>query len=40
MTREGIRQAEKRVVKAFRTFVERELSDYDLQFVGGGRREP
>ena len=40
MTREGIRQAEKRVVKAFRTFMERELSDYDLQFVGGERREP
>jgi RNA polymerase sigma-32 factor len=40
MTREGIRQVEKRVVKAFREFVERELSGYDLQIVGGERRGP
>ncbi len=36
MTREGIRQVEKRVVAAFREFVARELSDYDLQMAGAG----
>ncbi|MFQ5669169.1 MAG: RNA polymerase sigma factor RpoD/SigA [Acidobacteriota bacterium] len=34
MTREGIRQVEKRIVAAFREFVRTELSDYDLHAAG------
>jgi len=37
MTKEGMRQVEKRVVAAFRTFVQQEMSGYDLQLHGVAR---
>jgi RNA polymerase sigma-32 factor len=38
MTREGIRQVEKRVVATFREFIERELAEYDFELLGVERR--
>jgi RNA polymerase sigma-32 factor len=37
MTKEGMRQVEKRVVAAFKRFVEDEMSGYDLQMHGVAR---
>jgi RNA polymerase sigma-32 factor len=37
MTREGMRQVEKRVVAAFRDFVRSELSEYVVDLAGAGR---
>ena len=37
MTKEGMRQVEKRVVAAFKRFVESEMSGYDLQMHGVAR---
>ena len=34
MTKEGMRQVEKRVVASFRDFVRRELRGYDLHLAG------
>lgn len=40
MTREGMRQVEKRVVKAFKEFVEHEMTGYDLRLQGITRERP
>ncbi len=37
MTREGMRQVEKRLVKSFKTFVEQEMTGYDLRLQGIAR---
>ncbi len=37
MTREGMRQVEKRLVRSFKTFVEHEMTGYDLRLQGIAR---
>lgn len=39
MTREGMRQVEKRLVKSFKTFVEHEMTGYDLRMHGVAREK-
>ncbi|MCZ6600572.1 MAG: sigma-70 family RNA polymerase sigma factor [Acidobacteria bacterium] len=39
MTREGMRQVEKRLVKSFKTFVEHEMAGYDLSLQGMAREK-
>jgi len=39
MTREGMRQVERRVVKAFKEFVEHEMTGYDLRWQGISREK-
>jgi len=39
MTREGMRQVEKRLVKSFKTFVEHEMTGYDLRWQGIAREK-
>jgi RNA polymerase sigma-32 factor len=40
MTREGMRQVEKRLVKSFKRFVEHEMAGYDLRAQGITRKKP
>ena len=39
MTREGMRQVEKRLVKSFKQFVEHEMTGYDLELHGISRKK-